>query len=107
MIDFKLFKEFNRKTNDEVRWWAYAAWTIPFICLATIFFLDVIGWESTMHKVIITGGVLFFSIAVFWWWWAIFKLASIAKLMLNTANNLRDIGQELKSINKELHQDDK
>ena len=108
MIDkLNEFKKFYTHTDTQVRWWAYAGWSIPIIALASIFFVYIIGPTDIFHTMIITGAILFFSIAVFWWWWAIFKLAGIAKLMLNTASNLRDIGNELRRINEELHQNDK
>ena len=101
------FKQFYNATDGEVRWWAYAGWSVPIIALASLFFVNIIGLESLFNQLIVVGAVSFFSLSVVWWWWAIFKLAAIAKLMLNTAVNLKEIGSELKSINKEIHKEDK
>ena len=98
---------FYNVTNKEVRWWAYAAWTVPFIALAGIFFFNVIGWESFFQKFIVLGGVTFFSIAVFWWWWAIFKVSRISNILLETAEDLKTIGEEMRKVGKEFYKEDK
>ena len=98
---------FYNATNKEVRWWAYAAWTTPFVALASLFFIDLIGWDSLWQKTVIVGGVIFFSVAVFWWWWAIFKVARISNILLETAEDLKIIGDEMRKIGKDLYKKDK
>jgi hypothetical protein len=99
--------QFYSTTNREVRWWAYAAWTAPFTALAGIFFLDQIGWSDGISRLVVIGGVIFFTAAVYWWWWAIFKLARISNLLLETAENLKKIGKEMRAVGKEIADDDK
>lgn len=94
-------------TNHEVKWWVYAAWTIPFTSLAIIFFLEQIGWSDGISRLFVIGGVLFFTAAVYWWWWAIFKIARISNLLLETAENLKKIGREMREVGKEMSQKDK
>ena len=101
------FKNFYDATNQQVRWWAYAAWTIPFVALAGIFFVDMIGWSEGFHRAVVIGGITFFTVAVYWWWWAIFKLARLSTLLLNTAEELKTIGTELRKISQDLQQEDK
>ena len=102
------FKAFYDTTNAEVRWWSYAAWILPLVALAGIFFVMVIGWDdSQLHRLAIVGGVTFFSISTCWWWWALYKLMKVSSLMLHTAESLKDIGSELRDINREIHDQDK
>lgn len=105
--EYLRFRKFYCETDKQVRWWAYAGWTLPFIALAGIFFFNIIGWDDGYHQAVIVGGVIFFTIAVYWWWWAIFKLARLSNLLLNTADNLKEIGSELREINQNLRQEDK
>jgi len=107
MINLERFKNFYSTTNREVRWWAYAGWTVPLIALAGIFFIDMIGWTEGWNRAVVIGGIAFFAVAVYWWWWAIFKLARLSNLLLNTANNLKEISEELREINQNLKQEDK
>lgn len=84
-----------QKIEREVRWWAYAGWTMPFVVLAVLFFLGAFGWTDLYDKVIVVVAVIFFSIAVFWWWWAIFKIQTIAGLMSNAADKFKQLQKEL------------
>ena len=99
--------QFYSATNKEIRWWAYAAWTAPFTALAVIFFLDQIGWSEGISRLVVIGGVIMFTVAVYWWWWAIFKLARISNLLLETAENLRRIGKEMREVGRDIDQEDK
>lgn len=101
------FASFANDTNKEVRLWSWAAWTLPFVALSGIFFLDIIGLDSWIHTAIVIGGVVFFTIAVYWWWWAIHKVSKISTLMLNTAINIKEIGKEIKEFKKDFNKNDK
>lgn len=91
-----------QKIEREVQWWAYAAWSIPLVALAGLFFLEVFGLENLYHKAMVLGAVIFFSIAVFWWWWAIFKIKSIAQMMSNAADKFASLRSELKKFKKDF-----
>lgn len=103
----KKLKDLYNTTDKEVRWWAYSAWTSPFVALSVLFFTHIIGLENTFYQLLVVGGVLFFTVAVFWWWWAIFKVARISNVLLDTAEDLKKIGAEMREVHKELHQKDK
>jgi hypothetical protein len=95
-------KDFITKTQKEVSWWAIAAWTLPFIALAGLFFLHFIGWENMIEQALTLGAVMFFGVAVFWWWWAIFKISSFARLLEQTTQNFEYIKNELSKFKKDL-----
>lgn len=86
------------KTKKEVRWWSYAAWTLPLVALAGIFFFNVLGWESAVEKSIVIGATVMFGIGVFWWWWAIYKIFNFADMMGKTVDRLAAIKKEFKNL---------
>jgi hypothetical protein len=98
---------FNTQTQKEVKWWAYAAWTSPFAALSGLFLAYVFEWDGTFNKILIVTGTVFFSAAVIWWWWAIFKVSRMAHMLVNTAEELKEISTEMHKINREMHQNDK
>lgn len=100
-------RDFYNTTNKEVRWWAYAAWTAPFTALAVIFLMVNVGWSEGLDKVTVVIAAGFFTASVYWWWWAIFKLAKISNILLETAENLKKIGKEMREVGKELNDIDK
>ena len=100
-------RDFYNTTNKEVRWWAYAAWTAPFTALAVIFLMVNVGWSEGLDKVTVVIAAGFFTASVYWWWWAIFKLAKISNILLETAENLKKIGREMREVGKEINDIDK
>lgn len=95
-------KKVATQIEKEVQWWAYAAWTLPFVALVSLFFIEMFGWKHLYQKFIVVGGVSFFSLAVFWWWWAIFKIKSIAILMSNASDKFKELQQELSKFKNNL-----
>lgn len=96
------YKQKAEKIKQEVRWWAYAAWSLPFIALGVLFFLEAFGFENLYHQAMVVGAGIFLSIAVFWWWWAIYKIASIADLMSSAADKFKQLQTELNKFKKNL-----
>ena len=90
------------KIQKEVKWWAYCAWSFPPVVLATIFFVNLVGWTNLYDRLIVAGAVIFFSIAVIWWWWAIFKIRDIASLMSGTIDRFKSLKEELNKFRNDL-----
>lgn len=101
-MDSDHVKSVSKETKNEVKWWAYAAWTTPFAALAGLFFINVLGWDSLYHKTLIVGAVVMFSTSVFWWWWAINKIATLADIMGQTAKNFDAIKQQLRKFRQDM-----
>ncbi len=97
----------KKKTEREVKWWSYAAWTAPFTALSAIFFAEMLGWQETTHKILITTGTLFLTVVTYWWWWAIYKVSYMASMLVETAKELKDISKEMHELNSEMHKKDK
>jgi len=95
-------KKRAEETQKEVRWWSFAAWTMPFIALAGLFFFNILGWESAFDKALVIGAVTMFSIGVFWWWWAIHKIFNFADMLGKTADRMKVIAKEFSNIKKDM-----
>lgn len=92
----------SQKTKQEVKWWAYAAWSMPFAGLAGLFFIHVLGWDTLYEKSLVIGAILMFTISVYWWWWAINKIALLADIMSQTARNFDAIRQQLRKFKRDM-----
>ena len=97
-----IIKKNLERTKQEVRWWTYAAWTLPFVALAGLFFFNLLGWENAFNKTLVIGATIMFSISVFWWWWAIYKIFNFAEMMERTADKINTIKKEFNSIKDSL-----
>lgn len=103
----QIFEKFYDITSREIKWWAYSAWTLPFSALGGLFFVWLYGTDDMLHRSLIVGSIIFFTISVYWWWWAINKLLNISRLLLETANGVKDISVDLRQIHKDLDPKDK
>lgn len=95
-------KDFNKKTSQEVKWWAYAAWTLPFVALAGLGFLHFFGWETLYAQSIVVGAVIFFSVSVFWWWWALFKIKTLVDILDRVSQKFESVKENISFIRKDI-----
>jgi len=95
-------KEFAENTKKQVKWWAYAGWTLPFVALAILFSLSFVGWDDVYSKIIIVIGISFFSVSVFWWWWAIFRIYKLSGFIESTLKKFEAIQKKIEEIKKDL-----
>jgi len=84
-----------RKTENEARRWKYAAWTLPFIALVILLFVNMIGWDTLYQKLIIVVVVAFFSVSIFWWWWALDRICHVIQQLHNTEKRLTEVKSEI------------
>lgn len=94
-----------KKIIAQARWWAYAAWTLPFVALALLLSFEFFSFEKLYETLAITIVLVFFSVSVFWWWWAIDAIKKMFVLMKNTEENFNDVKEVLKET-KEILQND-
>jgi hypothetical protein len=90
------------KIDTQIKYWKWAAWTLPFVALSAIVFAFWIGTESTIQKFLITITAVFFGISVFWWWWALDKLATLVKDRFGVIEKMDQIVNEIKELKKDL-----
>ena len=103
----QVLKDFHRKKLNQIRWWAWAATVLPIVSLAGLFFINYIGTETYWDMALICGATIMFAIAVIWWWWAIYTIAQVTNILGTVADKFRDVGQEIKSIRKDISQPDR
>lgn len=88
------------KAKTQSRYWMWAAWTLPFVALAIIFFEYYLGFESFYSKTLVVICVTFFTISVFWWWWALSKIVELLESFHRTEQHFQDVKAELKETRK-------
>jgi|TARA_A200000159_G_scaffold101407_1_gene94210 ABC-type uncharacterized transport system involved in gliding motility auxiliary subunit len=90
------------KTLREASYWAYAAWTAPFVALAVLIGEILIGTDSILGATSIAVVVTFVTTSVFWWWWAITKIIYMIKTTSKVEENFAELKKELIKLNKDL-----
>lgn len=90
------------KIKHEVKLWAYAGWTMPFVALAGVFFINTVGTSSAWQYMMIGGFTIFFSVSVFWWWWAIYRIQTLWKVLFNTAEKIIVVRHHIIEIREDL-----
>ena len=90
------------KTKRQVKYWQYAAWTLPFIALAIIVATYFIGWDTGFAVSITSVVLIFFAVGVFWWWWTLDKIILIFKSFEETARSLGLIQKNIVETKNEL-----
>ena len=93
------------KTKVEIKWWSYAAWTLPFVALAIIIFERIFGFENYYQITLTLVSLVFFSISVYWWWWALHKIAVILSYMNKTDRHIEEVINEIKETRKAIQQE--
>jgi len=90
------------KTEQQARWWKYAAWTAPFVALAIIIGEILLGFKSLINITSVSIVVIFIATSVFWWWWAISKIVYMVQCAKRTEENFDTLKDELKEIRKDV-----
>lgn len=93
---------FLKKTTEEVKCWAWAAWTLPFVALFALVIEYFIGSEELYQKLIILITVIFFAISVFWWWWALNKIKQLFEVHKKVEDNFNLIIDEIQQTKEAI-----
>lgn len=84
------------KTTQEVKYWSYAAWTLPFVALFILGAEYVLGFgEDVLKDSLIITGVTFFTISVYWWWWALNKIRDMIHELSKTQQKIEEVKSEI------------
>ena len=91
------------KTLREASYWAYAAWTAPFVALAVLIGEILIGTDSILGATSIAVVITFVTTSVFWWWWAITKIVYMVNMTTQVEQNFNQLKNEISKLNKDLN----
>lgn len=91
------------KTLREASYWAYAAWTAPFVALAVLIGEILIGTDSILGATSIAVVITFVTTSVFWWWWAITKIVYMVKMTTQVEQNFNQLKIEISKLSKDLN----
>jgi len=94
------FRDYAKKTGQEAGYWAYAAWTAPFVALAILIGEELLGFDTAPTSLVIV--ITFIATSVFWWWWAISKIVYMIKCSHKMESNFEELKNEFKEIRKDV-----
>jgi len=94
------FRDYAKKTGQEAGYWAYAAWTAPFVALAILIGEELLGFDTAPTSLVIV--ITFIATSVFWWWWAISKIVYMIKCSYKMESNFEELKNEFKEIRKDV-----
>jgi len=83
------------KISNSIRWWAYAAWSLPFISLAVLLIEKLAGLESLYHNTALMILFCFFVASTYWWWWAMDTIFRIVKQLNSAESRILEIKSEI------------
>lgn len=90
-----------KNISQQARWWAYAAWTAPFVALAALvtehFFAPSLYGITIMC---ITS--TFIAVSVYWWWWALTRIVEMTKMAQRNEDKFAEILHEIKQSKQVL-----
>lgn len=98
--------KFYQKTEKQVKYWTYAAGSLPFAALAAIFFSWFIGYNTLTEKLLVLTATGFFATSVFWWWWALHKFLYVLKNIKAASEGLQAIKASIQDFKKYLKDSD-
>jgi hypothetical protein len=89
-------------TEQQAKYWRYAAWTAPFAALAIIIGEILLGFDSIVNITSIAITTIFITTSVFWWWWAVSKIVQMMECSKRVEKNFLELSRELKEIRKDV-----
>jgi len=90
---------------SDLKWWAYAGWTLPFIALAILIVEKLFGLESLYKNTVLLTLFIFFTISVYWWWWALDTILRILHQLNGAETRIVEIKQDLKETRLIIRRD--
>lgn len=101
----KRFTKLAKNTAREVKWWSYAAWTLPTVALACLAVINLVGTETFYANFLLIVVGTFIAVSVFWWWWAIYKFKEIFEVFERTADQLTEVKDHIIETKKIIQED--
>ena len=89
-------------TEQQAKYWRYAAWTAPFAALAILLGEIYLGFDSIVNITSIAITAIFITTSVFWWWWAVSKIVQMMECSKRVEKNFLELSRELKEITKDV-----
>ena len=89
-------------TEQQAKYWRYAAWTAPFAALAILLGEIYLGFDSIVNITSIAITAIFITTSVFWWWWAVSKIVQMMECSKSVEKNFLELSRELKEIKNDV-----
>jgi len=91
-----------KSTIKQASYWAYAAWTTPFIAMILLVGEILIGHDSMYGVMAISIVVTFVTTSVLWWWWALRRILYMIKTTQQVEQNFESLMAEISSLKKDM-----
>lgn len=101
----KNIKKIAKETSKQVKWWSYAAWTLPFVALACLVTVNLFGTETFYKNAVVIITTAFISVSAFWWWWAIYKFKEVFEVFEKTADQLNEVKEHIIETKEIIRED--
>ena len=92
----------KNNTEQQARWWTWAAWTAPFVALAILIGEELLGFETLAGTTSIIITTTFIATSVFWWWWAISKITLMMNRHRKIEKNFEHLLNDIRDIKKDV-----
>jgi len=98
----KQLQHIFKQTELQVSYWKLAAWTLPFVAIFILLFVNLIGLDDIYRQLVVTISIIFFSVSVFWWWWTLHKILIIINELNRTSDRFDEVRVELEKTRQEI-----
>ena len=99
----KLFREGAIMTTEQqAKYWRYAAWTSPFAALAILLGEIFLGFDSIVNITSIAITTIFITTSVFWWWWAVSKIVYMVKCAEKMEERFFHLKEDIVELKKDV-----
>lgn len=88
------------KDPQQIKWWKYAAWTLPFVALTILIGEILLGFDSYLTAIIIS--TTFIASTVLWWWWAINKIAVMLSRSEKMQESFKTLSEDIKEVKRDV-----
>jgi len=97
-------KRMWEKIIRQIKWWKYAAWTLPFVAVFLLLSSEILGsdWKAKVICGIIT---VFLLVSVFWWWWCVDKIKIIFAYQKANELTFKEVLKEIRETKKMFEND--
>jgi hypothetical protein len=92
------FKDFTKKTIEEIKAWAWFASIFPMVVLSIVFLIWLIEPKHIFDIVMVVGGSIMFTMAAIWWWWALCAIKTLLDHWDGTKDGVQEALNEIKAI---------
>lgn len=94
--------EYKRILVRQHKIWTIAGLMLPSLSSIIMILLMLFDFNSYLEIFAFTVSLIFLTAASYWWWWTMFQLYKFSKLIGDTEENIKSLGDEFRSIKDDI-----